>query len=69
MGIFYGASDPEKHRTLSSKGGRSAHAKGNAHEWDSEQARAAGRLGGKRAAENRKKRAESVQGEAANDAE
>lgn len=33
-------------RELTSKGGKAAHRKGTAHEWDSEEARAAGRKGG-----------------------
>jgi len=36
----------EKQRTIASKGGRAAHAKGTAHEWSSDEARAAGRKGG-----------------------
>lgn len=32
-----------RHREIASKGGKAAHQKGTAHEWDSEQARAAGR--------------------------
>jgi general stress protein YciG len=36
----------EKQREIASKGGRAAHAKGTAHEWSSETARAAGRKGG-----------------------
>lgn len=36
----------EKQRQIASKGGRAAHAKGTAHEFTSEEARAAGRKGG-----------------------
>jgi len=36
----------EKQREIASKGGRAAHLKGTAHEWTSEEARAAGRKGG-----------------------
>lgn len=36
----------EKQRLIASKGGRAAHAKGTAHEWSPEEARAAGRKGG-----------------------
>jgi len=36
----------EKQREIASKGGRAAHAKGTAHEWSSDEARAAGRKGG-----------------------
>lgn len=38
--------DPDKQREIASKGGRIAHLKGRAHEWSSEEARAAGRQGG-----------------------
>lgn len=33
-------------RMIASKGGRSAHQKGTAHEWSAEEAREAGRKGG-----------------------
>ena len=36
----------EKQREIASKGGRAAHAKGTAHEWNSDEAREAGRKGG-----------------------
>jgi uncharacterized protein len=36
----------DKQREIASKGGKAAHEKGTAHEWDSEQARLAGRKGG-----------------------
>jgi general stress protein YciG len=39
--------DPEKQRTIARMGGKAAHEKGTAHEFDSESARAAGRKGGK----------------------
>lgn len=35
-----------KQREIASKGGKAAHAKGTAHEWNSDEARAAGRKGG-----------------------
>jgi len=38
--------DPAKQRKIASEGGRVAHQKGTAHEWTSEEARAAGRKGG-----------------------
>ncbi len=38
---------PEKQREIASKGGKAAHRKGTAHEWTREEAREAGRLGGK----------------------
>lgn len=42
----FASMDGEKQRTIASKGGRAAHAKGTAHEWSSDEARAAGRKGG-----------------------
>lgn len=36
----------EKQRAIASKGGKAAHAKGTAHEWDTAEARVAGRKGG-----------------------
>lgn len=42
----FASMDPEKQRQIASKGGKAAHAKGNAHEFTSEEARAAGRKGG-----------------------
>jgi general stress protein YciG len=36
----------EKQRAIASKGGKAAHAQGTAHEFTSEEARAAGRKGG-----------------------
>jgi len=38
----FAAMDPEKQRAISSKGGQAAHQKGTAHEFTSEEARAAG---------------------------
>jgi general stress protein YciG len=35
-----------KQREIASKGGKAAHIKGTAHEWSSDEARAAGRKGG-----------------------
>lgn len=37
---------PEKQREIASKGGKAAHEKGTAHEFTSEEARAAGKKGG-----------------------
>lgn len=36
----------DKQRMIASKGGKTAHKKGTAHKWTSEEARAAGRKGG-----------------------
>jgi len=43
----FASMSPEKQREIASKGGRAAHMKGTAHEWSSEEARAAGRKGGR----------------------
>jgi len=45
--------DPDKQRTIASKGGKAAHAKGTAHEFTSEEAREAGRRGGMVVSQNR----------------
>ena len=39
--------DPDKQREIASKGGHAAHEKGTAHEFTSEEAREAGRKGGR----------------------
>ncbi len=43
----FASMSPDKQREIASKGGRAAHQKGTAHEWTSEEARQAGRKGGK----------------------
>jgi general stress protein YciG len=50
--------DPELQRDIASKGGIEAHASGNAYEWDSEQAAAAGSKGGREAARRKRERRE-----------
>jgi general stress protein YciG len=42
----FASMDPEKQREIASEGGKAAHEKGTAHEFDSEEAREAGRKGG-----------------------
>jgi general stress protein YciG len=42
----FAAMDQRRQREIASKGGRTAHAKGTAHEFSSEEAAAAGRKGG-----------------------
>lgn len=42
----FAAMSPQQVSAIASKGGKAAHAKGTAHEWSSEEARAAGRKGG-----------------------
>ena len=46
--------DQETRRKIASKGGRAAHERGTAHEFSSEEAKAAGRKGGRARAKNRK---------------
>jgi general stress protein YciG len=43
----------EKQREIASRGGKAAHERGTAHEFTSEEARAAGRKGGRSRARNR----------------
>lgn len=45
-GRGFAGMDPDKQREIASKGGKAAHASGNANEFDSESAREAGRRGG-----------------------
>ncbi len=45
--------DPEKQRSIASKGGRAAHEAGTAHEFTSEEARIAGSKGGEVVSEDR----------------
>jgi general stress protein YciG len=45
--------DPEKQREIARKGGKAAHEKGTAHEFTSEEARAAGKKGGEAVSKNR----------------
>lgn len=45
--------DPEKQREIASKGGKAAHEKGTAHEFDSQEAAEAGAKGGKASHSNR----------------
>ena len=44
----------EKQREIASKGGKAAHAKGTAHQFTSEEAKAAGRKGGESVSRDRK---------------
>jgi general stress protein YciG len=45
----FAAMDAEQQRRIASMGGRAAHERGTAHEWDSREAAEAGRKGGKAA--------------------
>jgi uncharacterized protein len=49
----FAAMNQEKQRSIASKGGRAAHQKGTAHQFTSEEARAAGRRGGEAVSRNR----------------
>jgi general stress protein YciG len=42
----FASMDPDRQRTIASKGGKAAHAQGVAYEFDKESAREAGRKGG-----------------------
>ncbi|HWA52093.1 MAG TPA: KGG domain-containing protein [Patescibacteria group bacterium] len=44
----FASMDPDKQRKIASKGGKAAHKNGTAHEWTSEEAKEAGRVGGQR---------------------
>ena len=42
----YAVMSPERQREIASQGGRAAHQQGVAHEWNVEEAKAAGKKGG-----------------------
>jgi len=48
----FASMDEEKRREIASQGGKAAHEKGTAHEFDSDEARDAGRKGGQARAQN-----------------
>jgi general stress protein YciG len=50
--------DEAKQRAIASKGGKAAHAQGRAHEFTPDEARVAGREGGKKVASDRAHMAE-----------
>jgi hypothetical protein len=52
-GRGFAGMDQGKQRKIASKGGRAAHQKGTAHEFDSAEARVAGRKGGLSVSQNR----------------
>ncbi len=52
-GRGFASMNKDKQRMIASKGGKTAHKKGTAHKWTSEEARAAGRKGGKARHQNR----------------
>ena len=49
----FASMDEDKQREIASKGGKAAHASGNAHEFDSEEAREAGRKVGESVSQDR----------------
>jgi general stress protein YciG len=49
----FASMDAAKQREIARKGGRAAHEKGTAHEFTTDEARAAGRKGGERVSANR----------------
>src|SRR5947209_6720669 len=49
----FGSMDEERQREIASEGGRAAHEKGTAHEFNSEEAREAGRKGGEAVSSDR----------------
>ncbi|HYE55428.1 MAG TPA: KGG domain-containing protein [Chitinophagaceae bacterium] len=49
----FASMDPEQQKEIASKGGRAAHQSGNAHEFDSEEAREAGKKGGESVSRDR----------------
>ena len=51
-GRGFASMDPQRQREIASEGGKAAHEKGTAHEFTSEEARAAGRKGGQSRSKN-----------------
>lgn len=54
----FASMDEKKQREIASKGGRAAHEKGTAHEFNSQEAREAGRKGGQAVSRDRQHMAE-----------
>ena len=54
----FASMDEEKQREIASKGGQAAHEAGNAHEFDSDEAREAGKKGGEAVSQDREHMAE-----------
>jgi uncharacterized protein len=49
----FASMDPEQQKEIASKGGKAAHESGNAHEFDSDEAREAGKKGGEAVSRDR----------------
>ena len=62
----FASMERSRQREIASKGGRAAHQKGSAHEWTSDEARAAGRKGGM-ASHRRKEESQGVTASGGND--
>lgn len=54
----FASMDDDKQRQIASEGGKAAHASGNAHEFDSEEAREAGKKGGEAVSQDKEHMAE-----------
>jgi len=54
----FASMDPQRQREIASVGGKAAHQKGTAHEFNSDEAREAGRKGGERVSRDREHMAE-----------
>ena len=52
----FAAMSPERQRQIASQGGRAAHVQGVAHQWSKEEAKEAGRKGGKASVKSRTNR-------------
>ena len=50
----FAALSPERRKEIATMGGKAAQASGKGHRWTSEEAQAAGRIGGKSVSKNRK---------------
>jgi uncharacterized protein len=61
-GRGFAGMDRERQRQISSQGGKAAHQKGTAHEFDSNEAREAGRKGGMVSGGRRRAREQAEQG-------
>lgn len=54
----FAAMDPAKQREIARRGGRAAHVKGTAHQFNSREAQLAGRKGGRKVSQDRRHMAE-----------
>ena len=57
-GKGFASMESDRQREIARKGGRAAHARGTAHEFTADEARAAGKKGGERVSRNRSHMAE-----------